>query len=115
MVTAYILVQTEVGKAAQVAKDIIDITGVQQAQAITGPLRRDRPRRSSEHRRARPAGGRTRAGSRRHHPHAHLSSGAPLVRLGHLRLDRAAATTTRAETVVCGERLHWRHPGHRRL
>jgi DNA-binding Lrp family transcriptional regulator len=37
MVTAYILVQTEVGKAAQVAKDIIDITGVQLAQAVTGP------------------------------------------------------------------------------
>ena len=37
MVTAYILVQTEVGKAAQVAKDIIAITGVQQAQAVTGP------------------------------------------------------------------------------
>ena len=37
MVTAYILVQTEVGKAAQVAKDIIDITGVQQTQAVTGP------------------------------------------------------------------------------
>jgi DNA-binding Lrp family transcriptional regulator len=37
MVTAYILVQTEVGKAAQVAKDIIGITGVQEAQAVTGP------------------------------------------------------------------------------
>ena len=37
MVAAYILVQTEVGNAAQVAKDIIDITGVQQAQAVTGP------------------------------------------------------------------------------
>ena len=37
MVTAYILIQTEVGKAAQVAKDIIDITGVQQAQAVTRP------------------------------------------------------------------------------
>ena len=37
MVTAYILIQTEVGKAAQVAKDIIDIAGVQQAQAVTGP------------------------------------------------------------------------------
>jgi DNA-binding Lrp family transcriptional regulator len=37
VVTAYILIQTEVGKAAQVAKDIIDITGVQQAQAVTGP------------------------------------------------------------------------------
>ena len=37
MVTAYILIQTEVGKAAQVAKDIVDLTGVQQAQAVTGP------------------------------------------------------------------------------
>jgi DNA-binding Lrp family transcriptional regulator len=37
MVTAYILVQTEVGRAAQVAKDILDITGVQEAQAVTGP------------------------------------------------------------------------------
>jgi DNA-binding Lrp family transcriptional regulator len=37
VVTAYILIQTEVGKAAQVAKDIIDITGVQEAQAVTGP------------------------------------------------------------------------------
>jgi DNA-binding Lrp family transcriptional regulator len=37
VVTAYILVQTEVGKAAQVAKDILDIPGVQEAQAVTGP------------------------------------------------------------------------------
>lgn len=34
---AYILIQTDVGKAAQVAKDIIGIPGVQQAQAVTGP------------------------------------------------------------------------------
>ena len=37
MVTAYILVQTEVGKAAQVAKDVLEITGVQQAEDVTGP------------------------------------------------------------------------------
>jgi DNA-binding Lrp family transcriptional regulator len=37
VVTAYILVQTEVGKAARVAKDIVDIRGVQQAEAVTGP------------------------------------------------------------------------------
>ena len=37
MVTAYLLIQTEVGKAAKVANDILDITGVQQAQAVTGP------------------------------------------------------------------------------
>ena len=37
MVTAYILIQTEVGKAAKVAKDVVGITGVQQAQAVAGP------------------------------------------------------------------------------
>jgi DNA-binding Lrp family transcriptional regulator len=37
VVTAYILIQREVGKAAKVAKDTLDITGVQQAQAVTGP------------------------------------------------------------------------------
>ena len=37
MVTAYILIQTEVGKAAQVAKDIVETTGVQQAEDVTGP------------------------------------------------------------------------------
>ena len=37
MVAAYILIQTEVGKAAQVAKDIVEIEGVQQAEDVTGP------------------------------------------------------------------------------
>jgi DNA-binding Lrp family transcriptional regulator len=37
VVTAYILIQTEVGKAAKVAKDILDIPGVLQAQAVAGP------------------------------------------------------------------------------
>jgi DNA-binding Lrp family transcriptional regulator len=37
VVTAYILIQTEVGKAAQVAKDIVKIEGVQQAEDVTGP------------------------------------------------------------------------------
>jgi DNA-binding Lrp family transcriptional regulator len=37
VVAAYILVQTEVGKAAQVAKDIVKIEGVQQAEDVTGP------------------------------------------------------------------------------
>ena len=37
MVTAYILIQTEVGKAAKVAKDIVEIEGVQQAEDVTGP------------------------------------------------------------------------------
>ena len=37
MVEAYILVQTEVGKAADVAKHIGEITGVTQAEDVTGP------------------------------------------------------------------------------
>ncbi len=37
MVTACILVQTEVGKASQVARDIVEIKGVQQAEDVTGP------------------------------------------------------------------------------
>jgi DNA-binding Lrp family transcriptional regulator len=37
VIAAYILIQTEVGKAAQVAKDIVEIIGVQQAEDVTGP------------------------------------------------------------------------------
>ena len=37
MVQAYILIQTEVGKAADVAVTIKDIQGVAQVDAVTGP------------------------------------------------------------------------------
>ncbi len=37
MVEAYILIQTEVGKAALVADDIAAIDGVTSAEAVTGP------------------------------------------------------------------------------
>ena len=37
MVHAYILIQTEVGKAAQVASAISDIAGVTKAEDVTGP------------------------------------------------------------------------------
>jgi DNA-binding Lrp family transcriptional regulator len=37
MVQAYILVQTEVGKAADVAAQIAKIAGVTQAEDVTGP------------------------------------------------------------------------------
>ena len=37
MVQAYILIQTEVGKAAQVAKEVAAIKGVTQAEDVTGP------------------------------------------------------------------------------
>ncbi|MBB6351527.1 MULTISPECIES: Lrp/AsnC family transcriptional regulator [Nonomuraea] len=37
MVQAYILIQTEVGKAASVAHEISGIQGVTQAEDVTGP------------------------------------------------------------------------------
>ena len=37
MVHAYILIQTEVGKAAAVAKEVSEIAGVAEAEDVTGP------------------------------------------------------------------------------
>ena len=37
MVEAYILIQSEVGKAAQVAEEVSKIQGVTAANAVTGP------------------------------------------------------------------------------
>jgi DNA-binding Lrp family transcriptional regulator len=37
VVQAYILIQTEVGKAAQVAREIADVKGVTLAEDVTGP------------------------------------------------------------------------------
>jgi DNA-binding Lrp family transcriptional regulator len=37
MVQAYILIQTEVGKAADVAREIAEIDGVTTAEDVTGP------------------------------------------------------------------------------
>ena len=37
MVQAYILIQTEVGKAAEVAREISEIEGVTLAEDVTGP------------------------------------------------------------------------------
>jgi DNA-binding Lrp family transcriptional regulator len=37
VVQAYILIQTEVGKAAQVAREIANIRGVTLAEDVTGP------------------------------------------------------------------------------
>lgn len=37
MVNAYILIQTEVGKAAAVAQEIAEIPGVTSAEDVTGP------------------------------------------------------------------------------
>jgi DNA-binding Lrp family transcriptional regulator len=37
MVEAYVLIQTEVGKAAQVASQVDGIPGVKSSEAVTGP------------------------------------------------------------------------------
>ena len=37
VIEAYVLIQTEVGKAAQVAKEVRDIGGVAEAEDVTGP------------------------------------------------------------------------------
>ncbi len=37
MATAYILIQTEVGKAEQVATNVRSIAGVEEAENVTGP------------------------------------------------------------------------------
>jgi DNA-binding Lrp family transcriptional regulator len=37
MVEAYVLIQTEVGKAAQVAQEVSGIPGVMTSEAVTGP------------------------------------------------------------------------------
>lgn len=37
MVEAYVLIQTEVGKAAEVARQIAEISGVTASEAVTGP------------------------------------------------------------------------------
>jgi DNA-binding Lrp family transcriptional regulator len=37
MVSAYILILTEVGKAAQVAEEVAQIEGVEAAEDVTGP------------------------------------------------------------------------------
>ena len=37
MITAYVLIQTEVGKAGQVASAAAEIDGVEQAQPLAGP------------------------------------------------------------------------------
>ena len=37
VVQAYILIQTEVGKAAAVAREIAELKGVTQAEDVTGP------------------------------------------------------------------------------
>ena len=56
VVQAYILIQTEVGKAADVAGDIAQITGVTLAEDVTGPYDVIVRAEATQRRRARQAG-----------------------------------------------------------
>jgi DNA-binding Lrp family transcriptional regulator len=98
VVTVYILIQTEVGKAAQVAKDIVEIKGMEQAEAVTGPydvIVRVEARNIDELAKLVVA----RTGGQRDHEDPHLSGGAPLALLDHVsgRPPTAAATAMRAD------------------
>ena len=69
MVQAYILVQTEVGKAAEVAKEIGKISGVTTAEDVTGPYDVIVRAEADNVRWARPPRGRRDSVRRGHHPH----------------------------------------------
>jgi len=56
MLSAYVLIKTEVGKVAHVAQAFTELEGVQLAEDLAG-LRRHRPCAGAEPQRARPAGG----------------------------------------------------------
>ena len=78
MVQAYILIQTEVGKARDVAAAIRDIPGVVRVDAVTGPYdvvvlteARSVDELGKHDRQQGPA-------RARHHPHPHLLGGAPV-------------------------------------
>ena len=72
MVQAYILIQTDVGKAATVAEQIAEHHRRHPRRGRHRPLRRHRPRRGPQRRRARQAGDRQDPGRPRHHPHPDL-------------------------------------------
>ena len=72
VVQAYILIQTDVGKAAEVATRDRPGQGRHPRRGRHRPLRRDRARRGPQRRRARQARGREGAEPRRHHPHPDL-------------------------------------------
>ena len=77
-VSAYILIQTEVGKAAQVAQEVDGIDGVVSAEDVTGPYDVIARAEAATVDELGQDGGQPRADDRRHHPHPHLSRGPPL-------------------------------------
>ena len=79
-VTAYVLIQTEVGKAANVARRWRAARRRHVGRGRDRALRRDRPGRGGLGRRPRPHGGGPDPAHRGHHPHGDLPGGQPLSR-----------------------------------
>jgi hypothetical protein len=72
MLSAYVLIETEVGKVAHGAQALSDLDGVQLAEDLVGPydvIARVQAARSGS---AGPAGGRPHPGRGRRHPHPDL-------------------------------------------
>jgi Lrp/AsnC ligand binding domain len=121
VVTAYILIQTEVGKAAQVAKDIVEIKGVQQAEDVTGPydvIARAEARNLDELGKLVVARVQAIDGITRTSPVRWCASSAARPEL----VDHLVVCGRQQErqqhgriAAVGGERLRWRRPGQRRL
>ena len=78
-VSAYILIQTEVGKAAKVASEVGAVDGVVAADDVTGPYDVIARAEAGNGRRPRQDGRQPRPDDRRHHPHPHLPGGQPLA------------------------------------
>jgi hypothetical protein len=72
MLSAYVLILTEVGKVAHVAQALSDLDGVQVAEDVTGPVRRHRQDPRVQPGSARSAGGLPHPGGGRRHPHPDL-------------------------------------------
>ena len=87
VVQAYILVQTNVGKAAEVANAISALSGVTMAEDVTGPYDVIVRAEAVQCRRARPAGRGQGPDRPRHHPHGDLP-GRPHLRRSPLSVRR---------------------------
>ena len=103
VVQAYILIQTEVGRAADVATRIGQIAGVTQAEDVTGPYDVIVRAEAEIDRRARRPRRRAGAGGRRHHPHPHLPGRPPLSsRSGRRRAGRLLGLLLAPALVAAG-------------
>ncbi len=97
-VSAYILIQTEVGKAATVAEQVRAVDGVASADDVTGPYDVIAQRRVRHGRRPRPHGGQQGADDRRDHAHAHLSRREHLTAAAAALVQLAASRSSRADS-----------------